>query len=160
MLYSCRESENQQTSILLSADSRVLLYGKNMEGKKKQKTSPLLCLTSVWRQQGKVPPGSFEVHTRNLQSSVWDFLHTAFCLFWFSSLVQRDTWSLAYTLLNDLPMEITAQRSIRSYLQVPVSCPVLSCLLSCLILSLTFPKSNACEMSLFSFLHNFEQSGI
>lgn len=32
---------------------------------------------SVPRQQGKVPPGSCEVHTRNLQNSVWDFLHLA-----------------------------------------------------------------------------------
>lgn len=109
---------------------RVSLYGKNGEGGKCRRHCPqpdTISVQSVWRQQGKVSPRSCEVHIRNSQSLVWDFAHLLLPLLIFLSRVEGHVGCPGYTLLNDLPVEITVQMSD---LQVPISCLVLSCLLS------------------------------
>lgn len=70
---------NPQTSVLLFADSEFsFMAKKHVED---NASGQILSSSSVRRQQGKVLPAGSEGQTRNLQSSVWDFVSVSpsFC---------------------------------------------------------------------------------
>ena len=114
---------------------------------------------SVPRQQGKVPPGSCEVHTRNLQNSVWDFLHLPVSLCCAPSMI------LLSRVEGHLEPRLHSAERFTSGDQCveinPFLCLV-SNLLSCFVfLILTFSKSSCKINDVFVFLPaQFTSSGI